>query len=65
LDTVAFDECLDSGRQEGAVLDDLERGAALGINGTPAFFINGNFISGAQPYELFRQAIESLLAAAS
>lgn len=65
LDTVAFDECLESGRQEGAVLDDLERGAALGINGTPAFFINGNFISGAQPYELFRQAIESLLAAAS
>lgn len=64
LDTAAFDECLQSGRQESAVLDDLERGAALGINGTPAFFINGHFLSGAQPYEVFQQAIESLLAAA-
>lgn len=64
LDTAAFDECLQSGRQESAVLDDLERGAALGINGTPAFFINGHFLSGAQPYDVFRQAIESLLAEA-
>lgn len=62
LDTAAFDECLQSGQQADAVLADLERGVALGVNGTPAFFLNGNFISGAQPYEVFRQAIESLLA---
>ncbi|MBP6017188.1 MAG: thioredoxin domain-containing protein [Candidatus Promineofilum sp.] len=64
LDTAAFDDCLQSGRQESAVLADLERGVALGINGTPGFFINGHFLSGAQPYDVFQQAIESMLAEA-
>lgn len=61
LDTETFNACLDSRQHEAAVLADLEKGAALGVNGTPAFFVNGNFISGAQPYEVFQQAIESAL----
>ncbi|HMT21172.1 MAG TPA: DsbA family protein [Promineifilum sp.] len=43
---------------------DLEQGSRLGITGTPAFFLNGNFLSGAQPYAVFRNAIETLLAEA-
>lgn len=64
LDEAAFAACLDSRTHEAAVLADLDKGAALGVDGTPAFFLNGNFISGAQPYEVFQQAIENLLAEA-
>jgi len=62
LDTAAFDACLATRQHEDAVLADLEYGTSLGIDGTPAFFVNGHFISGAQPFEVFQQAIESLLA---
>ena len=62
LDEASFTQCLESGQHTAAVQTDLEQGISLGINGTPAFFLNGNFISGAQPYSVFQQAIESLLA---
>ncbi len=41
---------------------DLEQGISLGVDGTPAFFLNGRFLSGAQPYDVFRAMIEDLLA---
>ena len=62
LDTDAFNECLTSGKYEDAVNADLDQGIQLGVTGTPAFFLNGFGISGAQPYDLFEQAIESLVA---
>jgi protein-disulfide isomerase len=61
LDTDAFDECLDSGKYADEVQKDLADGSALGVSGTPAFFINGVFISGAQPFEVFQQVIEQEL----
>lgn len=61
LDADLFSECLASGRYSEAVSADLEQGIRLGINGTPAFFLNGNYISGAQPFAVFQEAIESLL----
>jgi protein-disulfide isomerase len=39
----------------------LDSGAAAGGFGTPATFINGRLISGAQPYEVFEQAVERAL----
>jgi protein-disulfide isomerase len=30
----------------------------MGVNATPAFFINGRFLSGAQPFEAFRAIID-------
>jgi hypothetical protein len=39
----------------------LDSGAASGGFGTPATFINGRMISGAQPYEVFEQAVERAL----
>jgi protein-disulfide isomerase len=60
LDTGAFAECLDSGRHEAGVRADLEEGSQLGVTGTPGFFINGNYLSGAQPYAVFEQAIREL-----
>jgi protein-disulfide isomerase len=62
LDPVAFEDCLTSGKYEDAVEADLNQGLQLGVTGTPAFFINGYAVSGAQPYELFQQAFDSLLA---
>ncbi len=58
LETAAFDACLDSGRWAGAVNADLAEGASLGVQGTPAFFINGYPLVGAQPYETFQYAID-------
>ena len=62
LDTDTFGECLTSGVHESAVNADLQEGVQLGVTGTPAFFVNGHPISGAQPFAVFQQAIESLLA---
>jgi protein-disulfide isomerase len=62
LDQAAFDACLDSGRYAAAVQSDLTEGAGFGVSGTPAFFINGQPLSGAQPYQVFEQVIETMLA---
>jgi protein-disulfide isomerase len=62
VDQAAFDECLDSGRHADAVRADLQEGAGFGVTGTPAFFINTLPLRGAQPYEVFVQVIEELLA---
>ncbi|MDB4958565.1 MAG: oxidoreductase [Myxococcales bacterium] len=36
----------------------------LGVNGTPAFFVNGRYVSGALPFEVFDQLIQEELAKA-
>lgn len=61
LDIAVFNECLVSGEHEVEVMSNLEEGYNLGVGGTPAFFINGNFLSGAQPYSVFEEAILSML----
>jgi protein-disulfide isomerase len=63
LDVTAFDSCLSSGQFKAAVQKDLEQGQQLGITGTPAFFINGRMIVGAQPLESFTKIIDEELAA--
>ena len=40
--------------------DELEA-QRLGVSGTPAFFINGRFLSGAQPFEAFQRVIDEEL----
>jgi protein-disulfide isomerase len=62
LDTGTFDECLDSGKYEQEVLQDMQDGQAAGASGTPAFFINGQHVSGAQPFSVFQQVIDAALA---
>ncbi len=43
---------------------EIASGNALGARGTPAFFINGKLLSGAQPYEAFKKEVDEALAAA-
>ena len=40
----------------------MEAGQAAGVNGTPAFFINGVFLNGAMPIEEFKKVIDPELA---
>ncbi len=61
LDEAQFAACVENGTHEEGVLADLNEGASYGVSGTPAFFINGYFLSGAQPYDTFVDAIEFLL----
>ncbi len=62
LNSAEFDTCLDSGQMAEEVQKDLADGKIAGITGTPGFFINGQLISGAQPFSAFEQIIEAELA---
>ncbi len=62
LDAEAFDACLDSEQFLSEIEADLADGIEAGVEGTPAFFIDGRFVSGAQPIEVFQQLIDQLLA---
>ena len=58
LDTQEFDSCLDSGEMESEVQKDMSDGQSAGVTGTPAFFINGVKLVGAQPFESFKEIID-------
>jgi protein-disulfide isomerase len=62
LDTAAFNQCLDSDSTMSEIQKDYQDGITAGVQGTPAFFVNGNLIEGAQPYSVFQAAIEAALA---
>jgi protein-disulfide isomerase len=62
LDAAKFADCLDNGKMAAVVQADMAAGKKLGINGTPAFFINGVMLSGAQPIEEFKRVIDQELA---
>ena len=57
-----FDACLDSGRHSEAVRRDVLAASAVGVSGTPAFFVNGRFLSGAVPYDHLAELIDEELA---
>jgi len=56
-----FNACLDSGKYAEAVQADMKDGQAIGVSGTPAFFVNGRFVSGALPYEEFEKIVDEEL----
>ena len=62
LDPVVFETCLSSGKHQAAIKKDIEEGQRLGVTGTPAFFINGRLLTGAQPLEAFARVIDEELA---
>ena len=64
IDPVAFRDCLASGRYTSQVVRESQTIQSLGVRGTPGFLVNGVFISGAQPFEIFQQVIEEQLASA-
>jgi protein-disulfide isomerase len=62
IDAQKFGQCLDSGDKKKAVDADQQAGLAAGVGGTPAFFINGIFLNGAQPIDEFKKVIDGELA---
>jgi len=62
LDEKAFQSCLDSGKFKSKIEADLEQGRKVGVAGTPGFFVNGVFLSGALPQADFEKAINTQLA---
>ena len=61
-DQKAFDGCLDGGETASEIRKDFSDGQRAGVQGTPAFFVNGQMISGAQPFSVFQQVIDAELA---
>jgi len=62
LDKQKFDNCLDTDKYKAEVDKDMEDGSKAGVSGTPSFFINGQSISGAMPFEEFKKIIDAELA---
>jgi protein-disulfide isomerase len=61
LDQAKFDTCLATKPFKAAIDKDVADGEKAGVSGTPAFFINGRMISGAQPFERFKEVIDEEL----
>jgi len=61
LDVAQFNACVDAHKYKDAIEADLKAGQEAGVSGTPAFFINGRELSGAQPFEAFKRIIDEEL----
>lgn len=61
MDTNKFNTCLDKKSFSDAVRKSIDYGSSVGVGGTPAFFINGYLVSGAQPFDNFKKIIDYLL----
>jgi protein-disulfide isomerase len=64
LDTAKFNACVDGHQLKSEVDRDIREGNEAGVTGTPAFFINGRALEGAQPFEVFKRVIDEELASA-
>jgi len=62
LDIDQYKSDISSTSVRKVVDDDLAMARKLGVSGTPSFFINGRFLSGAQPYGSFARVIDEELA---
>jgi protein-disulfide isomerase len=61
LDLEKYKKDLDSAALKKRIDGDTSQARQLGATGTPAFFINGRFLSGAQPIDSFKRLIDEML----
>lgn len=62
LDTEVFDACFDAGKYVDYIDADVSTGIAVGVDGTPAIFVNGRPLpGGAVPYEMVAELIDEEL----
>lgn len=61
LNTKKFNDCLDTDKFSNEIDKDQQDGMQVGVSGTPAYFINGIMLSGAQPLEKFQEVIDEEL----
>ncbi len=62
LNTTEFDACLDSAKYSSQIKADIATGEKAGVDGTPAFFIDGRPLTGAQEPPKFEELIDAELA---
>ena len=58
VDGKKYDSCIKSDKVAAAVTADYNAGAALGVTGTPTFFVNGYKIDGAVPADIWQKIIK-------
>lgn len=61
VNTAQLTACEKSPATKAAIQKDIAAGRGYGVTGTPAVFINGKLISGAQPYSQFKAALDAAL----
>lgn len=61
LDMDKYNGCMAGREMQNKIREDMQSAAALGVEGTPAAFVNGQALSGAVPYDSFRQVVEEEL----
>ena len=61
LNVSQFEKDLDDPKLAQWVDADMAEGSKVGVRGTPATFINGRMVSGAQPYDAFKRVIDEEL----
>jgi predicted DsbA family dithiol-disulfide isomerase len=73
LNSQRFQECMDAGKYLNEIRKDISEGQRAGVRGTPTFFIGVSegedtnvrvlkVIRGAQPYQNFKEVLDSMLA---
>ncbi len=62
LNTGQFDACFDKAKYDSQIKSDQAAGEKVGVDGTPAFFIDGRPVTGAQPIPKFEEIIDDELA---
>jgi protein-disulfide isomerase len=65
LDIDKYNKDVKSSKVKSRIDGDVAAASKLGVTGTPSLFINGRFLSGAQPFESFKRIIDEELKKAS
>ena len=61
LDTQAFNQCIDSHKHRALIEVETQEAQDRGVDSTPTFFVEGQTVAGAVPYEQFQTVIEAEL----
>ena len=61
VDTAKWEKCYDNKDTLAQVKAEMAEGQSVGVTGTPAFLINGRLLSGAQPFQQFKNIIDDEL----
>ena len=61
LDQAKYEKCIDDKKFEKYVEQDINDGKNIGVFSTPTFFVNGKIVTGALPFEQFKEIIDEEL----
>lgn len=61
LNNQQFNQCLDSGKYQAKVQEDIDEATRLGVRSTPSVFVNGQLIANGSDYQVLQAAIEAAL----